>query len=295
MAKDELWARVNGDYAREKHSFLERFAPPALNVTAMKPERHFVDLFAGPGRNVDTLTGEEYPGAAITVARMVAPGRARRTFTHAWYLNKNEDEHAALSSRLRRLGRDCVIQEINPLWGDANVRGPHVMRDIATSGARAYALVFADPGCPSHLPWSTVKKIGTCGLQSVDLYVLMPLDMGLNRMLPPEPWKLAPNEEALTAYFGTEEWRRIYERYGRVSSQRAKMRVELLELYKERLSEMWGFVEEVRDIRNWGRSENHRLYRMLFCTRNETAMILVKWERSTRSRGPQLGLGLEIA
>lgn len=51
-------ARKNGEYAEEKLDFLDRFLPPALNMTASKPQRWYVDLFAGPGLSVRCKTGD---------------------------------------------------------------------------------------------------------------------------------------------------------------------------------------------------------------------------------------------
>lgn len=290
MAKDGLWARPNKAYALEKHSFLERFGPMAINVTARKPQRHYIDLFAGPGRNVDEETGDEFEGAAVKVVRLVGDGQAARAFTHATLVNLSDDEHVALSTRIQRLGSGCRVARVTPIRGDANIVGPRVLREIAEESPFAYALVFADPANPSQLPWSTVKQIGQCGITSVDLYVLMPLDMGVTRLIPRDLAKIDATWDALTSYFGSEEWWPIVERFGQVSTTRPMMRAGLLELYKNRLSEFWPHVEEQRDIVNRRRSDRHRLYRMLFCTRHPVAGTLADYERDSYAPRGQLGL-----
>ena len=87
-------ARANRAYAKEKLSFIERFVPPALTVDTTMPARVYVNLFAGPGRNVDPLTRDEFDGACL---RALA---ARGLGTHAVLVNLDADDHA-LGVRLR--------------------------------------------------------------------------------------------------------------------------------------------------------------------------------------------------
>jgi three-Cys-motif partner protein len=295
MASDNFLARPNKDYALEKLSWIDRYGAGAINATATKPERHFLDLSAGPGRNVDSATGREFEGAAIRVAQLVAPGRAQRTFTHEWCINIELEEHKALEGRLRLLGDRCRVPALTTIHADANVAGPRLLHEIAARQPWAYALVFADPANPSQLPWATVQCLGTSPLRSVDFYVLMPLDMGITRMIPTDLRKIGPCYEALTTYFGTEEWWPIVQSFGRVNTTRPLMREALLKLYIARLKAYWPHVDSVRNVRNFGRSENHRLYRMLFCTRHSAGVSLAKWERTSYVARNQLGFDLGAA
>jgi hypothetical protein len=119
----------------------------------------------------------------------------------------------------------------------------------------------------------------------------MPLDMAINRMLAYGEERTEPNAKALTTYFGTDAWRAIGERC-QTDAQRAQLRSELLGLYMHQLRRHWPYVEEVRAI---NRAGDHRLYRMLFCTRNAAALSLVHWERSSVVRKEQLAFDLESA
>ncbi len=292
FASDGLIARANRDYAEDKLSFLERFGPPALNMTARKPRRFYIDLFAGPGLNIDSTSGREFEGAALRVTRMVAPGQAQRTFTDAILINLDEAEHCALGTRVTRLGSTLRGPRVLARQADANVLGPTVMRSLAANHPAAYALVFADPENPKQLPWATVEAIGTCGLASTDLYVLVPLDMGLNRMIAYDPAKTAASAASLTAYFGNEGWRDIVARNAQNSATRRDLRAALLDLYMNGLRRHWNCVVAVRDVH---RGRNQRLYRMVFCTRNPAALTLLDWERTTRAPHGQFALGLDVA
>jgi hypothetical protein len=84
VASDNLPARRNGAWARDKLSFLDEYLPPALQATIAKRQRYYLDLFAGPGLNVDD-DGQEFEGAAIRRARVhrafspsSVPARERR-------------------------------------------------------------------------------------------------------------------------------------------------------------------------------------------------------------------------
>src|SRR5689334_2765107 len=88
---DGLRARKAGEWAHEKLSFLDEFIPAALQATGVarevgkrpKVERWYIDLFAGPGRNVVEETGEEFAGSAIRALSMSAIKDPSVHFTHA--------------------------------------------------------------------------------------------------------------------------------------------------------------------------------------------------------------------
>ena len=49
LAADGLSARINGEWAEAKLSFLDYYAPVAIDATEQKHRRVYIDLFAGPG------------------------------------------------------------------------------------------------------------------------------------------------------------------------------------------------------------------------------------------------------
>src|SRR5215208_3514089 len=184
IASDGLPARDNGTWAKEKLSFLDEFGPRALLATKRKRERHFVDLFAGPGLNKDRRTGEEFPGSSIRAIKMRASADESTAFTHAVMVNVDPEDHDALRERVRRVvasGESRVpptnIRYIN---GDANFVLPRVLDGI---NKRAYAFVLADIERPEHWPWSSMAELRSHGHESIDFAVLFPLDMAINRLI----------------------------------------------------------------------------------------------------------------
>lgn len=273
ISKDDgIRARKSGLYALDKLSFLQEFVPPALQATTIKRERWYVDLFAGPGRNVHVRGWQEWEGSPLVALQGHSPGSQAIHFTNAVVVNKNREDFAALKERIARLRAAglCLVPEarVDQHREDANKIIPAIMRKIHQ---RAYAFVVADITAPKQLPWQSVVRLKSQGHESVDFYMLFPLHMGLNRMLPHSRDGIEQNVEILDRFFGDGGWRRIWE------SQRSRheMRRDILEFYMERLRThgRWKHVSEVRDIRRGGVP----LYRMIFATDSDVGARISNW------------------
>ena len=104
LASDGLPARENGRWALEKLEFLEYYGRVALTVTRTFRTRHYLDLFAGPGMNVDMhRPAEEWEGSPLRALRLVDEAEQTVAFTHATFVNKSEEDFSALRVRIDRL------------------------------------------------------------------------------------------------------------------------------------------------------------------------------------------------
>ena len=79
----------------------------------------------------------------------------------------------------------------------------------ATDWSRTRAVVFLDP-YGMQVEWTTIAAMGST--QGIDLWILFPLGVGVNRLLlkggPPRgPWA-----DRLTRIFGTDEWQNVFYR-----------------------------------------------------------------------------------
>jgi three-Cys-motif partner protein len=290
---DGLRARKAGQWAHEKLSFLDEFIPAALQATGVakhpdkkpKLQRWYVDLFAGPGRNVVERTGEEFAGSAIRVLPMGATRNPNVHFTHAVLVNKNKDDHAALEARVSRLRAEgrCPIPEKNLQQPrhDANWLLGGLMPRIHS---QAYVFVFADITKPSHWPWSSVRKLRHFGHQSVDLYMLFPLGMAIQRILSFNPATVEQGRDVLDSFFGTKEWRELHDR--RITdAQSPELHRRILDLYSRRLKELgWAYVYDTRDVKRTG---NVGLYHMLFASNHEAGAAIAQWSAKKRQRATQ--------
>jgi three-Cys-motif partner protein len=282
-ASDGLRARRSGPWAKDKLSFLDGYLPAALQATTTKRTRWYLDLFAGPGRNIIAKTQEEFAGST---PRALSAGNDLVHFTHAVAINKNAADHAALAERVSRLraSGQCFVPEPTTalIRGDSNREISRVMQAIHSRG---YVFAFLDITKPTHLPWTTVSELKRQGHESVDLYILFPLGMAINRLL---SWNSATVEQsaaALTSFYGTDDWRRLLE-LRITDAQSPELQRAVLDLYIDRLSKLgWAHVFVSRDVRRQG---SIAMYKMIFATNHDVGARIGDWvRRAERSDGQQ--------
>lgn len=264
-ATDGFPARDQGQWAREKLVFLEKYLPECLSATQSKPTRHYVDLFSGPGRNifVDRKTGKncgEYPGSPLIAlgSSHTRPSGESVRFTHFHFCNYNRLDHAALEGRLataasgdQTFPRDA---EIHHDLGDANCE---VNRIVERIGRWDYVFAFLDIEGPKDLFFETVRALARAS-RSVDLYILHP---GLHRLFPYDRKKGEPHKKILDRYFGDFDWRDHW-RERPTKAYARRMSRKLKDLYIQQLRTLWVSVEEIQKVRGPGGFS----YRMLFAT-----------------------------
>jgi three-Cys-motif partner protein len=287
---DGLRARKSGLWARDKLSFLDDFVPPALQATGCTPrpkrQRWYVDLFAGPGRNVHVKSGTEFEGSAIRVLPMSAQRNPAVHFTHAAIVNKDRDDQAALVERIRRLREKGLVpipeRNMEILTHDANRVIARILEKI---DKRAYAFVFVDITAPRQWPWSSVKKLKAEGHQSIDLYLLFPLGMALKRLLSHNERTVQESTPVLDAFFGADSgWRSLLDL--RKSDALAKeLGPATLRFYMERLQrEGWKYVIDARDIK---RENGAPMYHMLYATNHLAGDNIGAWSAGRKPAKPQ--------
>src|SRR5688572_9407648 len=104
VARDGLPARENGRWAIEKLDFLEYYGRVALTITRTFRTRHYLDLFAGAGVNVELRRHEEeWHGSPLRALRLVDEAQQTVAFTHATFVNDNREEATALQTRIDQL------------------------------------------------------------------------------------------------------------------------------------------------------------------------------------------------
>lgn len=287
-AADGLRARDNGQWGKEKLSFIDSFGPVALQATKSKRHRVYVDLFAGPGKNIvrGSLSRTEYDGSPLRALQMRSSASADLTFTHAFLVNNRPADHEALVERVERLYADGLgvvpRGNVHLIRADANTAIDGILDQINT---QAYVFVFADIEAPRHWPWSSVEALTARGHRSIDLYSLFPLDMAIQRLM---SWQDQGNSRyaaRLTEYFGSDAWQDIYRR--RISDRQSpEFRKALIELYLDQMRTRWGYAGSVKDVFLRG---HQRLYRMLFASNHPVADRLARWA-SAQDAGGQLPL-----
>lgn len=276
VGSDGLHVRENGRWAEIKLSFFDHFIPTAIDATEAKHRRVYIDLFAGPGLNADKdQAAREFSGGALRVLQAKGRKRPDLTFTDAVLINLDSTDHTALERRVNRLGEQGALmvprERIQILHEDAN-------RVVATLLKRFhrldYFLVFVDPEAPRQWPWSSVRALKAGQHKSVDFYCLLPLEMGLRRLLNfgPGP-KRTEYEHAFDAFFGCSEWREIVERrFSKAQSQ--QMTRDLEQLYLSQLRRFWKYADHIVQVR--GRRKQG-LYRMVFASSHPAGRDIARW------------------
>lgn len=278
LAKDGWRARDSGKWGQTKLEFLDRYCPAAIQVTRRKLQRYYLDLFAGPGMNVvrgDAAT--EFEGSPLRVLRYAGSQRKDLSFTDAVFINAMPRDHQALEARVDamivRQESRIARERIRLVSGDANEEVTRVLRDIPK---KAYIMVFADMEAPKQWPWESMKALKAQGHESIDLYTLFPLDMALVRLLSYKKDQTERYSEALTRFFGTEDWRAVAAR--RVTDAHSiDLRRGLVDLYLKQLRTLWKNAGEMTDVYLRG---EQRLYKMLFASNDPTAKVISDWIKS---------------
>ena len=265
VGSDGLRVRQSGQYARLKLEFLDRYLPAALNATKRKRRRVYIDLFAGPGANSDGHI--EFAGGALRALVAAGPGTGT-PFTDAVLVNLEAADHAALAERVRRScasGESLIpLNRIEVLHGNANELLPAILTRF---DPRDYLLVFADIEAPKQLPFDTLRTL-RARHESVDLYVLFPLDMALRRLVAYNPRRREEWAPVLDAFFGCRDWKELADELRANPDRRDELGRRLTSLYCRQLRSLWEDADAVVDVHLRRR---RRLYRMVFAADHDAA------------------------
>lgn len=192
----EAWAKV-----MKKHAF----------------ETHYIDAFAGTGRRTDPTslpprgTGQEeldLDGLAATTKATEFPGSAELALAvtpHFKHVTLSDADHEKVAELLK-LAKAYAPRKVHCFQGDAN----DVVKMVCESWdlARDRGVLFLDP-YGMQVDFTTMQTIAkTIGL---DVWMLVGLDMGANRLLPADGVAEPGHRARLNRFFGTEAWEaRLY-------------------------------------------------------------------------------------
>jgi three-Cys-motif partner protein len=222
--EDGLIARDSGEWAEEKLDYLARYIWAFETSMRAKPwrERHYIDVFAGPGKCRIERTGQILLGSPLIALTTEYP------FTDYFFVDIDPGNIEVLR---KRCSYSALAQTVNIIPGDCNAVVDDVIRHIQAVDNRfiegiwpSLNLAFLDPE-GFELKWETVAKLAS--INRMDMIVNFPIG-GLNRFMP-----IAVEQEhcQIDDFFGGTEWRHVYrEHTGRSGMARA-----LLDLYKDKL------------------------------------------------------------
>lgn len=282
--------QFGGDWTTKKLDVLAAYLETYLKALKNQPfPKIYIDAFAGTGYRDRPVSGDgvslplEFPDLADSAPQDLLDGSARRAlkielaFDRYLFIEKSAKRCAALEQLKTEFPHRASCIEVRR--GDANQEIQRLCKTEAWRSQRA--VLFLDP-YGMAVRWETIKAVAAT--RAIDLWLLVPLGMGLNRVLtqsgqmPPE-W-----EKLLDEFLGTSEWRaKLYlpRQDGQQSlfddegERRVKAGMKMIGKYfNERLTTLFpGVVEEPGALRN---SSNAPLYLLCFAAANDAGALIAK-------------------
>ena len=255
----------------------------AAYTTALKNQpfrKIYIDAFAGTGYRVARNVGEVGPSlfpelpeeggrlldGSARIALKTEPRFDRYIFI---------ERDAKRCAELEALGEEFPDRAaaIDVRQGDAN----EVVRELCRGSWQSQrAVLFLDP-YGMNVEWSTIEAIAAT--KAIDLWLLFPLGIGVNRLLTRSGERPAGWNERLDTIFGTSEWRSEFYKveetkdlFGEVETKVIKARLDAIGRYfNKRLASIFaGVAPEPIVLRN---SSNNPLYLFCFAVSNERGKV----------------------
>lgn len=265
--QDGLPARVSGAWAREKLEYLGKYM--SIFNGGMKNkwgERIYLDLMAGPGRCVESDTGDEFDGSPLLAVTQKVP------FSEVVLVEGEPDLADALRHRVE--GRATVID------GDCNARAViNQLRDRLGYGR--LGLAFAD-NLGQNVTLATLRELSA--ERKVDLCITFQIG-DLKRNL--RNALSGDDADRWTAFFG-EGWRPTAENAERQNLTAEETANHLLDFYGRQLGAI-GYRHIRHSRRAMKNSRNVGLYRLVLAGKHERAVQFFD-EISRIEPGGQRGL-----
>ncbi|NUN15369.1 MAG: three-Cys-motif partner protein TcmP [Myxococcales bacterium] len=202
--------KFGGDWTTTKLKVLERYLKEY--TTALKNtnfRKGYIDAFAGtgyrdPGRDDSEDQNILFPDLAMDEPQRLLDGSARIAlkteprFDKYIFIERSESRCAALDGLKREFPDKAADMEVR--LGDAN----REIQNLCNKNWRSNrAVLFLDP-YGMQVDWATIEAVART--KAIDLWLLFPLGMGVNRLLKrtgeiPESWRAR-----LDTLLGTKDW-----------------------------------------------------------------------------------------
>lgn len=275
--------RFGGDWTTTKLDVVAKYLVRYTTALKNKPseERPFskgyIDAFAGSGYRVARADPEHdaqqpllFPDLAEDEPQALLDGSARRALKTAppfdGYVFIERD--AARCAELEKLKAEFPELAIQIRRGEANAEIRKICR---VNWASRRAVMFLDP-FGMQVEWTTIKAIAKT--KAIDLWLLFPLGIGVNRLLKrsgeiPASWR-----KRLDLILGTKDW---YEKFYRVEKESSlygdvdrvvKASIDSIGAYfNERLRSVFAAVAQPKVLRS---KTNCPLYLLCFAVGNRS-------------------------
>jgi three-Cys-motif partner protein len=264
--------QFGGDWTRIKIEILVEYAKAYLRI--MKDRRFYklmyFDGFAGSG----TITQENKRDVDVTVgaARRIIEIDEPISFDSYYFVEKDSSNFKLLEESTKKSFPEKNIYAVCEDCNKKIVDMANFLRDPKNKNYRT--LAYIDP-CGMQVEWRVIENLR--GLP-IDMWVLVPTGLGVNRLLKKNGQISDAWLERLEIFLGLS--RELIEEkfYKKVETlfpdityiQKKKSAIEKsAKLYRDRLKEVFTFVSKPYELKN---SSNSTMYHLFLASNNETAV-----------------------
>ena len=277
---DGLLMRESGQYALDKLGILRRFV--YMFTVAMRRQKwvalNYIDLEAGPGKNLIRETGEVVLGSPLLALNAQVP------FDNFFLVEQKRDVFDSLEHRVRQSDRADRVTLFNEDCNSAIDKITAAIQGIdrhKDSGRwDSLNVAFIDPeGLEVH--WDTIATLGKrirCDL------VINFSTSGITRNIAMA--YASPNETAIDRLFGNSKWRAVYES---LSSRKDKSAVRraMINLYAEQLQNLSYITTEPNGEHIILNSRKRQLYCLLCASKHQLGVDFFS-TAAAKFKSPQL-------
>ena len=261
-----------GDWTKIKIEILVEYAQAYLRIMSKRPyyKLLYFDGFAGSGSIIkEKAEGvEETIGAARRIVEISDP----IPFDLYYFVEKNPKNFVLLEESTKKRFPDKTIYTVNEDCNDKMVELANFLRRPENKKFRT--LAYIDP-CGMQVEWRSIECLR--GLP-VDMWVLVPTGLGVNRLLKKDGEITASWMDRLERFLGKskEDIKAIFYQEsqtlfpGMLDVRKKEGAIKRsTELYKARLNEVFQYVSEPYELTN---STGSIMYHLFLAANNKTAV-----------------------
>lgn len=274
-----------GDWTEQKIEIVVDYAKAYLTIMNKYSQFKtlYFDGFAGCGEifKVDESNAQIIEGTALRVLEIEQP----KTFNLYYFVEKSEENKEELDSIIKEKFPERKYHVVNE---DCNVKLQSMVTFLKEN--RSYrVLAFIDPYGMS-VNWSSIECLKGVG---VDLWILVPTGIGVNRLLKrngqiSDSWlnKLEvflglPRDEILKYFYQSKTIQTLFGEETNMAKEKHAIE-KAAELYKKRLAEIFNHVSEPFALKN---STGSIMYHFMMATNNKAALkiandVIKKYKRA---------------
>ncbi len=266
-----------GNWTENKIEILVEYAQAYLTImnthaTQFGWKLMYFDGFAGSGLIVkgEDENRKEIVGAALRIIEIDEP----RSFDEYYFVEMHEGNFKALE---RTTKSAFSRKAIYPVKEDCNKKLKDLARFLQSPKGKTYKiLAYIDP-CGMQLQWEAIECLKNF---AVDVWILVPTGMGVNRLLKKDgnisdAWLekletfLGIGRDEIRQFFYKEK--EVYTLFGpeTVVSKEEKAIEKSAELYRSRLNTIFKFVSETYVLKT---DSNTTLFHFLMASNNQSAV-----------------------